>query len=605
MSELIKLKKTNSLSDLALYLGYKPKSLSYILYKKPKEELYRSFEIPKKTGGSRTISAPCKELKLLQSKLLEKLQACINEIQSLKKLRKTLTQPFKTEKNTSLSHGFKPGYSIITNARQHRHKRHVLNIDLENFFGSIHFGRVRGFFIKNQDFNLHPKIATILAQIACHDNVLPQGSPCSPLISNLVAHVLDIRLAELAKKNDCTYSRYADDITFSTNEKNFPNSLAVCVCEEDHIWIAGKTLVDLVKKCWFSINHAKTRLQYKDSRQEVTGLIVNSKVNVRAEYHRTAKAMAHRLFHSGKYETLGFDKDGLSKKVPGSVNQLSGVFSFIYMVNKYNRNLRTINPLEKFPNLQPKLKSIEETHRKLLFYKDFYANEVPTIMCEGKTDNVYLRTAIRSLSEKFPALIEKDKDGEKRLKLKIFNYTDQVKYLMHLTGGTGDMVKFTSNYPKECSFYKSKGGLKPVILVVDNDQGASDLYTRIQKFGKMPVKPDGSKPFYFYSNNLYIVPTPLTPDGKQTMIENLFDPELLKTELDGKTFNPDEKTATASNYSKNHFAEYVVKANQKTIDFSGFEPLLATISKIIQDHERLSALATLPLATASHKVAEA
>ena len=79
-----------------------------------------------------------------------------------------------------MSHGFRRHYSIITNARRHKRRRYVLNLDLQDFFPSFSFGRVRGFFIHNNSFKLNEKVATIIAQIACHENVLPQGSPCSP-----------------------------------------------------------------------------------------------------------------------------------------------------------------------------------------------------------------------------------------------------------------------------------------------------------------------------------------------------------------------------------------------------------------------------------------
>ena len=96
-----------------------------------------------------------------------------------------------------------------------------------NFFPSINFGRVRGFFLKDKHFSLQPPVATVLAQIACFENELPQGSPCSPVISNLIGHVLDGRLARFAKTHKCTYSRYADDITFSTSRKDFPPEIGV------------------------------------------------------------------------------------------------------------------------------------------------------------------------------------------------------------------------------------------------------------------------------------------------------------------------------------------------------------------------------------------
>ncbi len=194
---------------------------------------YKTFQIPKRNGGQRTIKAPIDALKLLQRRLSDLLQNCVDEINTA------------SQRKDRTAHGFKRKRSIITNARQHRHRRWVFNLDLEDFFPSINFGRVRGFLLKNRDFGLHEDVATVIAQIACHDNSLPQGSPCSPVISNLVAHLLDMRLVKIAGETGCTYSRYADDLTFSTNKKEFPADIAVPSGTEDsasHLWLPGEAL---------------------------------------------------------------------------------------------------------------------------------------------------------------------------------------------------------------------------------------------------------------------------------------------------------------------------------------------------------------------------
>ncbi|MCA9172761.1 MAG: RNA-directed DNA polymerase, partial [Planctomycetales bacterium] len=198
-----------------------------------------------------------------------------------------------------LAHGFKRNLSIITNAENHRNQRYVYNADLKDFFPSINFGRVRGFFLKNDDFALKPAVATLIAQIACHNNQLPQGSPCSPPISNFIAHIMDIHLNKLARKNRCTYTRYADDLTFSTNEKEFPSKIASLVNGTTDRWAAGDGLVSRVHRAGFQLNVAKTRMQYKDSRQDTTGLIVNSKINVPVEYAKLARTRCYHLFRDG------------------------------------------------------------------------------------------------------------------------------------------------------------------------------------------------------------------------------------------------------------------------------------------------------------------
>src|SRR5262249_54926928 len=113
MSRLAALKASTNLSDLAALLAFKPKALSYVLYKQPEAKKYRTFDIPKRNGGQRTIKAPMDALKLIQRRLSDLLQDCVDEINTSKK-RKDRT-----------AHGFKRKRSIITNARRHRHRRYV------------------------------------------------------------------------------------------------------------------------------------------------------------------------------------------------------------------------------------------------------------------------------------------------------------------------------------------------------------------------------------------------------------------------------------------------------------------------------------------------
>lgn len=224
MSTLDNLRNAKNLTDLAKLLGFTPKGASYVLYKLPAAQKYRTFEIPKKSGGSRTINAPKKPLSLLQKRLAELLYECVTEHQK--------SHP----RFWHASHGFQKNRTIISNAEVHRRRRFVFNVDIENFFGTLNFGRVRGFFIHDKAFNLDPAIATIIAQIACHDNVLPQGSPCSPVISNLIGNILDLPLLALARETRCTYTRYADDLTFSTNEVLFPTEIALMFTAANGSW---------------------------------------------------------------------------------------------------------------------------------------------------------------------------------------------------------------------------------------------------------------------------------------------------------------------------------------------------------------------------------
>jgi RNA-directed DNA polymerase len=275
LSILQPLRAAKTRHDVAALLGYKPSALSYIVFQIPKAEKYKTFKIPKKGGSERRIDAPTSKLKGLQGRLADVLCECLRELEELE------------ERKNNLSHAFRKNYSIITNAKVHTSRRYVLNVDLQNFFPSLHFGRVRGFFLKNNSFKLAEPDATLIAQIACNDGTLPQGSPCSPVLSELLTHFLDMRLVKLAARNNCSYTRYADDITFSTNKKEFPVALAVAVGEG---WVLGDELKSRIKDAGFKINAAKTRMQVRGSRQTVTGLTVNEKVNVGQRYYKLARA---------------------------------------------------------------------------------------------------------------------------------------------------------------------------------------------------------------------------------------------------------------------------------------------------------------------------
>lgn len=300
MSHLDKLKSAKNRKDLARILGFKPKALTAIIYQTPPALRYTEFEIPKKSGGTRTIKAPNEKLKKLQLHLTHLLYGCLTEIE-------------ESQNGRAVSFGFRKNGTISDNAKNHKRRRYVLNIDLSDFFPSFNFGRVRGYFLKNNAFELKEEVATTIAQIACDGQALPQGSPCSPVISELIGRILDIRLLRLAKKLGVTYSRYADDITFSTNQKEFPAALAIRDEENISVWALGDELVSKISASGFAINSDKTRMHCRGSRQLVTGLVVNEKVNIRSDYYRRARAMCDSLFQTGHYffsYTPSDDPDG-------------------------------------------------------------------------------------------------------------------------------------------------------------------------------------------------------------------------------------------------------------------------------------------------------
>lgn len=302
--------------DVADLLEVDYSRLIYHIYATPEEERYTTFDLPKRMGGSRQISAPATPLKILQRKLNQVLQ--------------NVYEP------KAPVHSFVIGRSVVTNATMHVKQKYVLNVDLERFFPSVNFGRVRGMFMAIP-YELPPEVATILAQVCCFDNELPQGAPTSPVISNMICAKVDSELRRLAQRHRCVYTRYADDITFSTSLATFPRAIAT-------INDAGQTEVGvelkrIINENGFKVNGDKVRLQKETQRQTVTGLTVNEFPNVRRSYVRQIRAMLHawRKFGLDAAATEFFDvydekHRGPYKEQPPFEYVVKGKIEFLGMV---------------------------------------------------------------------------------------------------------------------------------------------------------------------------------------------------------------------------------------------------------------------------------
>lgn len=580
MSQLQLLKGASSLHDVATLLQFQPKALAYILYKKPPLTRYSSFDAPKRGGGVRKINAPSPDLKLLQRNLSDLLQNCIEEINRGRKWK------------DQLAHGFKRDHSIITNAIKHQKRRYVFNIDLQDFFPTINFGRVRGFFIKDANFMLHPKVATILAQIACYENGLPQGAPCSPVISNLIGHVLDIRLCRLASSNGCTYSRYVDDITFSTNKPDFPSSIAKRTAGEAHKWEVGEKLQDAVTGAGFAINPRKTRMQYRGSRQAVTGLVVNRKVNIRTEYRRTLRAMAHKLFKTGSFQRMRIVPDAAGVPTPTMVNgtlaQLHGMLGYVDAVDRHNFEIRAkVDSEEKEAKVA--LRSKQKLYRRFLMFKDFYSALAPVIVCEGKTDNVYLQHAIKSLAFGYPKLATVSAMDKIKLNVHILKTVQtSTGRVLQLEGGASHLKGFIEQYLSEIKKFKVPGMQHAVVLVVDNDSGADDICATIRRLTRRT--PSRTDQYVHIEGNLYMVLTPLGPRATRSTIEDCFADDVRNLKLGGKAFNPNNKADPALYFGKHILSQYV-RENAAKVDFTGFADLLDRIAAAVEAHQSKQAAA--------------
>lgn len=568
MSVLKNLQAATDIHGLAAILGYKASAIAFLLYGTPPAAKYTTFSIPKKTGGMRQISAPIDQLKGLQRRLANVLYACIKTIE-------------QDGGKPSLSHAYRHGRSIVTNASVHKRKRFVLNIDLADFFPTINFGRVYGYFIKSKPWSLHPKVATLIAQIACHDNSLPQGSPCSPIIADLVAGVLDARLMRLAKKNGIAYSRYADDLTFSTGKKDFPTEFASRTPVPGSQWTLGGPLVDVIARSGFAINGSKTRMQCRPSRQLVTGLTVNAKVNIRAAYYRLARAQCDSVFKNGEYyESFPAIVDEHGTIITpagidiGSLPALEGKLSHIHYVKDQ------IDRREHGPKLANKT-AFRRLYIDFLFHRYFMTPSQPIIVPEGKTDNVYLSLAMKHLPAFQPKLgAFAGKTFERTVSF--FPMTGQAKELVQLGGS--ELKFFIQRYKQNLVRFPHRPMEHPVIVLIDNDDASKPIFSVISENYGVTINLGSKKSFYHLTDNLYLIKTPGLPGKPKTTIEDLFDPALLKTVLNGKSFSA-KVTDPTTQYGKQPFAEKVIRPNADKIDWSKFAPLLKSICDVIDDYK--------------------
>ncbi len=309
--------------DLALMLGTSLQKISHLAYAQGMTSQYQHFQINKKNGGKRQISAPNKKTKQLQYRL------------------KVLLEEIYTPHPAATAFIEKRG--ILYNASKHTKKAAVFNIDLNNFYGEIHFGRVRGLLMA-KPYLLRKDTAQLIAHLCCLNQTIPQGAPTSPVISNMICLSMDRQLSLLAKNYRAYYSRYADDITFSF--RTFSKNQIVDSFTTEALPTAK--LENIISRNGFSINTTKTRMQTFKERQLVTGLKVNEKVNVDRRYIRTTRAMIHALHGGARVVNAKYfkgnkndPKDDLAPMVAGRLNfigMIKGIDSSVYqgLASKFN-----------------------------------------------------------------------------------------------------------------------------------------------------------------------------------------------------------------------------------------------------------------------------
>jgi hypothetical protein len=316
--------KQDEMEELGMSNKFHPFTINHINYYCNPNHVFhrfRQFKIKKKTGGFRTITTPRNKSYML-------ILSYINEI------LKSLYTP------SSYAMGFTEGRSVKTNAECHKGMFYILNLDLKDFFPSIEQPRVWKR-LQLKPFEFPSPIANIIAGLVSMREtrnmpdgtrmnffVLPQGSPTSPIITNMICDKLDRRLSGLAKRFGLNYTRYADDITFSSKHNVYQNG-------SDFLNELHRIITDQ----GFTVNEEKTRLQKLGTRQEVTGIIVSNKLNVTQKYVRNIRNILYiwdRYGYSTAYSKFFaqymIEKGHIKKGVPNLINVLDGKLMYLKMV---------------------------------------------------------------------------------------------------------------------------------------------------------------------------------------------------------------------------------------------------------------------------------
>lgn len=279
---------------LAAALDLPLKQLRHYSIHSPKDGVrhYVQFSVPKRSGGMRTILAPKKKLKAIQRKLNELLVAKL---------------PVH-----AAAHGFLPGHSVLTNAQPHSGKAVVVKMDLAHCFPTLHFGRIRAFLVRlgysfevatvlgvlmtecerqpveaYQKDQVNPFTKKVVCPAVCHVPLSPryavQGAPTSPGLCNALLRKMDARMIGVAKALGFTYTRYADDLTFSSDDKNAAVGRL--------LGMAGQ----VVREEGFAVKREKTRVMRPHRCQRVTGVVVNQGTGLSREERRKMRAGIHRI----------------------------------------------------------------------------------------------------------------------------------------------------------------------------------------------------------------------------------------------------------------------------------------------------------------------
>jgi len=283
-------------SHLSALVGYKKTYIKRAVFYTP--YFYRDFQIKKKNGKMRSISEPLPSLKDIQIWILENILVNVKVSPFAKAYRKKM--------------------GLMDNLKFHKKQPMVLTLDLKDFFPSIKTKSVEYIF---KSLGYSDLISNLLAKLCTRDDILPQGAPTSPYLSNIFFNPLDDLIANYCLERKIRYTRYADDLSFSGSFNK--NELFVHV-------------KDVGISNGLTINDEKTKLMTPNTRQTVTGIVVNDKPQV--VFHKRNK-LRQDLFFIKKF---GLPDHIKHKNIKQSnyLAHLIGQINFIVQINPKDKEFQ-------------------------------------------------------------------------------------------------------------------------------------------------------------------------------------------------------------------------------------------------------------------------
>lgn len=288
-------------SHFSALVGYNQKYIKRVVRTDSTKWFYRKFDIKKENGGFRTIQEPLPSLKEIQKWVLDNV------------LNKVPISPY--------AKAYTRKKNIRDHARYHRKQKIVVTMDIEKFFDRITRSEIDKIY---RNLNYSDKVSELLSKICTLEDKLPQGAPTSPYLSNILLNEFDVKISKYCTSKNLKYTRYADDMAFSGNDIDLGEL---------------KDLIDIeLKKVGLNLNEAKTVEMPLAKRQEISGIIVNEKIQVPRKKRDELRQAVYYIEKFGLENHL----EKINCEKANYVKHLLGLANYILFINPKDERTKKI-----------------------------------------------------------------------------------------------------------------------------------------------------------------------------------------------------------------------------------------------------------------------